>query len=177
MLHEQLAADHELLKQSEKTSRMDHLKKVDSLNRLMRTMQGQLHDQDVAMKEQDRTAAASELNQTNLEEQLQLQTEALRITSLRLRDVLQQHDNETLRHQQEQSSLKLQLALERKKTSNFGAPGGDGFDGTDETQVAEALLERRNQESLQPSDTLFPVFFVHFSGSLVKRPTPQKRVP
>jgi len=118
-LNEKMAVEHEILKKLERSNRLDHIKKMDALQRTMRTMQGQLDDQDVVMQEQNRTAEASELNQTNLEEQLQLQNEALRITSLRLQDALQQHENDSIRHQQEQSPLKLQLAVERKKAGTY----------------------------------------------------------
>eukprot|EP00435_Cladocopium_sp_Y103_P005600 s2775_g1.t2 len=139
---EKMAAEHEILKKLERSNRLDHIKKMDALQRMMRTMQGQLDDQDIVMKEQTRTAEVSEQNQTNLEEQLQLQTEALRITSLRLQDALQQHENDSIRHQQEQSSLKLQLAVERKKTGTYAheEPG-------EEPELSpEEILERRVQD-------------------------------
>lgn len=138
-LNEKMAVEHAILKKLERSNRLDHIKKMDALQRTMRTMQGQLDDQDVVMQEQNRTAEASELNQTNLEEQLQLQNEALRITSLRLQDALQQHENDSIRHQQEQSSLKLQLAVERKKAGTYvPEESGEG-----EALSPEEILEQR----------------------------------
>lgn len=149
-VHEKMAAEHEILKKLERSNRLDHIKKMDALQRTMRTMQGQLDDQDVAMKEQDRTAEANEQNQTNLEEQLQLQTEALRITSLRLQDALQQHENDSIRHQQEQSSLKLQLAVERKKTGTHVSEEP----GAEETLSPEEILEQRVKDLQEERNAL-----------------------
>eukprot|EP00913_Durusdinium_trenchii_P034404 g32185.t1 len=79
-----------------------------------------------------------------MHEKLALQTEALRITSMRLQDALQRHDNEALRNQQEINALKLQLAMERKKTASFGArrlgmPLAEAWPGN-----AETVQEERN---------------------------------
>lgn len=138
ILHETMAAEHELLKKKEKFNRLDHLKKVDILQQTMRAMQGRLDDQEVKMQEQDRTAVTSELNTTNLEEQLQLQTEALRITSLRLQDALQQHENDSLRNKQEQNSLRLQLAAEKRKMGDFSTP-----------EVAEMSIEEIQDQRIK----------------------------
>jgi len=140
LLHETMAAEHEILKKKEKFNRLDHLKKMNLLQQTMRTMQGKLDDQDVKMKEQNRAAETFELNTTNLEEQLQLQTEALRITSLRLQDALQQHENDSVRNKQEQNSLRLQLAAEKRKMGDFS---------TCEEQGAEMSMEEIQDQRIK----------------------------
>jgi len=140
ILHETMAAEHETLKKKEKSNRLDHLKKLDMLHQAMRTMRDELDDKDIKMKEQNRTAETSELLNTNLEEQLQLQTEALRITSLRLQDALQQHENDSVRNKQEQNSLRLQLAAEKRKMGGFSAP---------EEQEAEMSLEEVQEQRIK----------------------------
>ncbi|CAK9019305.1 unnamed protein product [Durusdinium trenchii] len=146
-----MVEENEKLRREDKENRLKNLKQVNALQLMARTLQGQVDVNEAQIKEQGLQEEENEAEKEVMHEKLALQTEALRITSMRLQDALQRHDNEALRNQQEINALKLQLAMERKKTASFGASAAsassssslDREDGMQE-DAAEFLEQRVN---------------------------------
>ncbi|CAJ1400971.1 unnamed protein product [Effrenium voratum] len=143
LLQEKTAAENQRLKSLDSENRVQNLRQVDGLQVKVRDLEELLCDQRAMVQEQWRFAREHEFNKSALEEKLQMQTEALRITSMRLQDALQQHQNEAVRHQQELNSLKLQLALEKKKGGGTAAEVEPSEAKDPQPETSMEFLEQR----------------------------------
>ncbi|CAE7667331.1 unnamed protein product [Symbiodinium sp. CCMP2456] len=141
LLQESTVAENSRLRKVGHQDKLKQLQQVDDLQVKVRDLEETLRGQFAEMKVQTDREEARDLLNTGLQEKVQMQTESLRIASLRLQDSLQQHQREALRQLQEVNSLKLQLALERKRHAGRGSESLQD-EGEGDEQPEAALCQR-----------------------------------
>ena len=150
LLQETTAAENVRLRKLGREDKIKQLQQVDDLQVKVRDLEETLRGQFVEMRLETDKGEARELMNSSLQEKVQMQTESLRIASLRLQDALQQHQREAIRQLQEVNSLKLQLAMERKRRHAQGDAGREEAGGSemlqDDDELPEAALCQRVKE-------------------------------
>ncbi|CAE7230215.1 unnamed protein product [Symbiodinium pilosum] len=139
--HEKAAAENARLRERGNQDKIKQLRIVDDLNLKVRDLEDTMHLQVTQMKEQTNKEQQEQFEKNVLQEKIQMQTESLRIASLRLQDALQQHQSEAMRQLQQVNSLKLALAMERKRNARSS---------TSTTEAGEDL----GPEDVRPEDVL-----------------------
>ncbi|CAE7242880.1 unnamed protein product [Symbiodinium sp. KB8] len=139
LLQESTAAENSRLLKVGHQDKIKQLQQVDDLQVKVRELEDTLRGQFQEMKLQTDKEEAQELLNTGLHEKVQMQTESLRIASLRLQDSLQQHQREAIRQLQEVNALKLQLSLERKRHASRGS---ESLQDDGDEQPEAALCQR-----------------------------------
>ncbi|CAE7578735.1 unnamed protein product [Symbiodinium sp. CCMP2592] len=127
--------------------RIKKLHQVDGLQVKVRELEETLF---VEMKQQTDKEERQEVTNVELQEKVQLQAESLRISNLRLQDALQQRHTEAIRQLQEVNSLKLQLAMECKRSgrSSDEAWTADVEDGDPEVALCQRVKELEEERNL-----------------------------
>mmetsp|Transcript_50630 Transcript_50630/g.120806 ORF Transcript_50630/g.120806 Transcript_50630/m.120806 type:complete len:921 (+) Transcript_50630:97-2859(+) len=139
LLQESTAAENSRLLKVGHQDKIKQPQQVDDLQVKVRELEDTLRGQFLEMKVQTDKEEAQELLNTGLQEKVQMQTESLRIASLRLQDSLQQHQREAMRQLQEVNALKLQLSLERKRHASRGS---ESLQDDGDEQPEAALCQR-----------------------------------
>eukprot|EP00439_Symbiodinium_sp_Y106_P003497 s7559_g1.t1 len=122
VLQETTSAENVRLQSAGKQDKIKQLQQVDDLQVKVRELEETLF---VEMRMQTDKERQQEITNAALQEKVQLQAESLRISNLRLQDALQQQQTEAVRQLREMNSLRLQLAVERRRNAG------------DETHAAE----------------------------------------
>mmetsp|Transcript_11015 Transcript_11015/g.26604 ORF Transcript_11015/g.26604 Transcript_11015/m.26604 type:complete len:950 (-) Transcript_11015:105-2954(-) len=127
--------------------RIKQLLQVDGLQVKVRELEETLF---VEMKQQTDKEERQETTNLELQDKVQLQAESLRISNLRLQDALQQRQTEAIRQLQEVNSLKLQLAMECKRSgrSSDEAWTADAKDGDPEVALCQRVKELEEERNL-----------------------------
>ncbi|CAE7578715.1 GBA [Symbiodinium sp. CCMP2592] len=130
VLQETTSAENVRLQSVGKQDKIKQLQQVDDLQVKVRELEETVF---VEMRMQTDKEQQQEITNAALQEKVQLQAESLRISNLRLQDALQQQQTEAVRQLREMNSLRLQLAVERRRNA------GDETHGAKDDSPEESL--------------------------------------
>ncbi|CAE7254504.1 unnamed protein product, partial [Symbiodinium sp. CCMP2456] len=145
VLQETTSAENTRLQSTGKQDKIKQLQQVDDLQVKVRELEETLF---VEMKVQTDKEEQQEVTNAALQEKIQLQAESLRISNLRLQDALQQQQSEAVHQLREMNSLRLQLAVERRRNAGTDEMHGQAKEDSPEESLYKRIKELEEERNL-----------------------------
>ncbi|CAE7175691.1 gba-3 [Symbiodinium microadriaticum] len=145
VLQETTSAENIRLQSIGKEDKIKQLQQVDDLHVKVTELEEALF---VEMKVQTDKEEQQEFTNAALQEKIQLQAESLRISNLRLQDALQQQQTEAVHQLREMNSLRLQLAVERRRNAGTDEMHGQTKDDSPEESLYKRIRELEEERNL-----------------------------
>eukprot|EP00930_Biecheleria_cincta_P092081 TRINITY_DN8186_c0_g1_i1.p1 TRINITY_DN8186_c0_g1~~TRINITY_DN8186_c0_g1_i1.p1 ORF type:complete len:957 (+),score=225.39 TRINITY_DN8186_c0_g1_i1:364-2871(+) len=134
-MHEQLEAESQRFKDQAFKESIRSIHEIDKLQVTLRSMEDRVDEQKAQLVQKSMDEEQRKADKEQLEEQLNLSNEQLRLAGLRLEDSKQQQMYDAVQQRREMTNLKMELAMERCQPRS-----GHSKEVADETPEEEADL-------------------------------------